>query len=217
MSAPDLLPEPPLVAILRGVRPEEAEPIGRALLDAGIRIVEVPLNSPEPLASIARLARLLAGRALVGAGTLRRAAEVAEVAAAGGRLIVTPHADPAIVREAKARGLVAIPGVATPSEAFAMLDAGADGLKLFPAEMLGPPVVKALKAVLPAGTRLFPVGGITPETMAPFRAAGADGFGLGSALYRPGDGPERVAERARALLAAWRAASGAAALSGAGD
>jgi|DewCreStandDraft_4_1066084.scaffolds.fasta_scaffold00036_216 2-dehydro-3-deoxyphosphogalactonate aldolase len=216
MSGPDVLPEPPLVAILRGVRPEEAEPIGLALLEAGIRIVEVPLNSPEPLASVARLARVLEGRALVGAGTLRRASEVAEVAEAGGRLIVTPHADPAIVREAKARGLLAIPGVATPTEAFAMLDSGADGLKLFPAEMLGPAVVKALKAVLPAGTRLFPVGGITPETMAAFRAAGADGFGLGSALYRPGDGPARVAERARTFLAAWRAAAGADALNGPG-
>jgi 2-dehydro-3-deoxyphosphogalactonate aldolase len=130
---------------------------------------------------------------------------VAEVAAAGGRLIVTPHADPAIVRAAKAEGLLALPGVATPTEAFAMLDAGADGLKLFPAELLGPPVVKALRAVLPAGTRLVPVGGITPETMAGFRAAGARGFGLGSALYRPGAGPAEVAERARAFLTAWRA------------
>jgi 2-dehydro-3-deoxyphosphogalactonate aldolase len=205
MSAPDPWPDPPLVAILRGVRPEEVEEIGLALVEAGLRAVEVPLNSPEPLTSIGRLARALAGRALVGAGTLRRAAEVAEVAAAGGRLIVTPHADPAIVRAAKAEGLLALPGVATPTEAFAMLDAGADGLKLFPAELLGPPVVKALRAVLPAGIRLVPVGGITPETMAAFRAAGARGFGLGSALYRPGAGPAEVAERARAFLAAWSA------------
>lgn len=204
MSAPDPWPDPPLVAILRGVRPEEVEAIGLALVEAGLRIVEVPLNSPEPIASIARLARALAGRALVGAGTLRRSDEVADVAAAGGRLIVTPHADPAIVRTAKAAGLVALPGVATPTEAFAMLDAGADGLKLFPAELLGPPVVKALRAVLPANTRLLPVGGITPAGMAAFRAAGATGFGLGSALYRPGAGPAEVAERARAFLAAWR-------------
>ncbi len=204
MSAPDPWPDPPLVAILRGVRPEEVEAIGLALVEAGLRIVEVPLNSPEPIESIGRLARALAGRALVGAGTLRRIDEVAAVAAAGGRLIVTPHADPAIVRTAKAAGLVALPGVATPTEAFAMLDAGADGLKLFPAELLGPPVVKALRAVLPAGTRLLPVGGITPAGMAAFRAAGATGFGLGSALYRPGAGPAEVAERARAFLAAWR-------------
>lgn len=204
MSASDPWPDPPLVAILRGVRPEEVEAIGLALVEAGLRIVEVPLNSPEPIESIGRLARALAGRALVGAGTLRRIEEVADVAAAGGRLIVTPHADPAIVRTAKAAGLVALPGVATPTEAFAMLDAGADGLKLFPAELLGPPVVKALRAVLPAGTRLLPVGGITPAGMAGFRAAGAAGFGLGSALYRPGDGPAEVAERARAFLAAWR-------------
>ncbi len=188
--------DPPLVAILRGLPPQDAEPIGEALVEAGIRILE----------SIGRLARALAGRALVGAGTMRRPAEVREVAAVGGRLIVSPHADPAIVREAKAAGLAAMPGVATPTEAFAMLDAGADALKLFPAEMLGPPVVKALGAVLPAGTALFPVGGITPETMAAFRAAGATGFGLGSALYRPGATPAAVAERARAFLAAWRAA-----------
>lgn len=205
MSPTDAWPDPPLVAILRGVRPEEAEPIGLALVEAGFAVVEVPLNSPEPLSSIERLARTLAGRALVGAGTLRRPEQVADVAAAGGRLIVTPHADAAIVRAAKAHGLVALPGVATPTEAFAMLDAGADALKLFPAELLGPPVVKALRAVLPAGTRLVPVGGITPATMAGFRAAGAAGFGLGSALYRPGDGPAEVAERARAFLAAWRA------------
>lgn len=199
--------DPPLVAILRGVRPEEAAAIGLALVEAGIRIVEVPLNSPEPLASVERLARALGGRALVGAGTLRRAQDVADVATAGGRLVVTPHADPAIVAAAKAAGLVALPGVATPTEAFAMLEAGADGLKLFPAELLQPPVVKALRAVLPAGARLFPVGGITPETMAGFRAAGADGFGLGSALYRPGATPAEVGERARAFVAAWAGAA----------
>lgn len=202
--------DPPLVAILRGVRPEEAAAIGLALVEAGIRIVEVPLNSPEPLASVERLARALKGRALVGAGTLRNARDVTAVAAAGGRLVVTPHADPAIVRAAREHGLVALPGVATPTEAMAMLEAGADGLKLFPAELLQPPVVKALKAVLPAGVRLFPVGGITPEAMAAFRAAGASGFGLGSALYRPGATPAEVALRARAFLVAWAAGTAAA-------
>jgi len=205
MSSLDAWFDPPIVAILRGVQPEEVEAVGEALVEAGIRVLEVPLNSPKPLESIGRLASTLLGRALVGAGTLRRPAEVSEVARAGGRLIVTPHADASIVREAKGLGLFAVPGVATPTEAFAMLDAGADALKLFPAEMLGPPVVKALAAVLPAGTKLLPVGGITPEAMAAFRTAGAAGFGLGAALYRPGVPPEQVRDRARAFLAAWRA------------
>ncbi len=205
MSSLDAWFDPPIVAILRGVQPEEVEAVGEALVEAGIRVVEVPLNSPKPFESIGRLASTLLGRALVGAGTLRRPAEVSEVARTGGRLIVTPHADASIVREAKGLGLFAVPGVATPTEAFAMLDAGADALKLFPAEMLGPPVVKALAAVLPAGTKLLPVGGITPEAMPAFRAAGAAGFGLGSALYRPGATPEQVRDRARAFLAAWRA------------
>lgn len=205
MSALDPWFEPLLVAILRGVQPAEAEGIGLALVEAGIRIVEVPLNSPEPLLSIARLARALEGRALVGAGTLRQTVEVEAVARAGGRLIVTPHADPAIVRAAKALDLLTIPGVATPTEAFAMLDVGADALKLFPAEMLGPAVVRALRAVLPEGTLLVPVGGITPESVLPFRAAGASGFGLGSALYRAGATPAATAERARAFVTAWRA------------
>jgi 2-dehydro-3-deoxyphosphogalactonate aldolase len=205
MSSLDPWFDPPIVAILRGVQPEEVEAVGEALVEAGIRVLEVPLNSPKPLESIGRLASTLLGRALVGAGTLRRPAEVSEVVRAGARLIVTPHADASIVREAKGLGLFAVPGVATPTEAFAMLDAGADALKLFPAEMLGPPVVKALAAVLPAGTKLLPVGGITPEAMAAFRTAGAAGFGLGSALYRPGVPPEQVRDRARAFLAAWRA------------
>jgi 2-dehydro-3-deoxyphosphogalactonate aldolase len=207
MSDPDAWLDPPLVAILRGVRPEEVVAVGSALGEAGIRIIEVPLNSPEPFVSIERLVRALEDRALVGAGTLRRTSEVAEVARVGGRLVVTPHADPNIVRAAKELGLFAVPGVATPTEAFAMLDAGADALKLFPAEMLGPAVVKALVAVLPTGTRLFPVGGITPEKIAAFRSAGASGFGLGSALYRPGSTAVELCERARAFLDAWRTAS----------
>lgn len=216
MSDLDAWLDPPLVAILRGVRPEEVVAIGSALVEAGICIVEVPLNSPEPFASIERLARALEGRALVGAGTLRRPTEVTEVARAGGRLVVTPHADPHIVRAAKALRLFAIPGVATPTEAFTMLDAGADALKLFPAEMFGPAVVKALVAVLPSGTRLLPVGGIDPEKIAAFRSAGASGFGLGSALYRPGSTPEQVGERARAFVDAWRAVSGAGPISALG-
>jgi 2-dehydro-3-deoxyphosphogalactonate aldolase len=207
MSDPDAWLDPPLVAILRGVRPEEVVAVGSALVEAGIRIIEVPLNSPEPFVSIERLVRALEDRAVVGAGTLLRTSEVAEVARVGGRLVVTPHADPNIVRAAKELGLFAVPGVATPTEAFAMLDAGADALKLFPAEMLGPAVVKALVAVLPTGTRLFPVGGITPEKIAAFRSSGASGFGLGSALYRPGSTAVEVCERARAFLDAWRTAS----------
>jgi len=207
MREPNAWPDPPLVAILRGVRPDEVVAVGWALVDAGIRIIEVPLNSPEPFASIERLARALHDRALVGAGTLRWKNKVAEVARAGGRLVVTPHADPNIVRAAKELDLFAVPGVATPTEAFAMLDAGADALKLFPAEMLGPAVVKALVTVLPTGTRLIPVGGITPEKIATFRSAGASGFGLGSALYRPGSTAAEVCERARAFVDAWRTAT----------
>jgi 2-dehydro-3-deoxyphosphogalactonate aldolase len=176
----------PLIAILRGLRPDEALEIGGALLEAGFQALEVPLNSPEPFESIRVLAEELGARALIGAGTVLRAADVERVAKAGGRLVVLPHGDPSVIREAKRRGLLCVPGVATPTEAFAALDAGADALKLFPAEMLPPAVVKAWRAVLPKDLWLIPVGGITPEAMDPYLAAGADGFGLGSALYRAG-------------------------------
>lgn len=206
MSRADpLAVDPPLVAILRGLAPAEAVPIGEALLAAGFRILEVPLNSPEPFTSIARLAEALGERALIGAGTVLAEGDVARLAAAGGRLCVMPHGDVAIIHAAKRRGLVCLPGVATPTEAFAALAAGADGLKLFPAEALPPAVVRAWRAVLPGGTRLYPVGGITPATMAPYRAAGVAGFGLGSALYRPGMTPAEVGATAAAFLAAWRA------------
>ncbi len=192
----------PLVAILRGLRPEEAEAVGEALVTAGIAILEVPLNSPEPFESIRRLAARFGERALVGAGTVTRAEEVAEVARAGGRLMVTPHADPALVRAAKAADLIAVPGFFTPGEAFAQLFAGADALKLFPAEAASPAVLKALLAVLPKGTPVLPVGGIGAGNLAAWQAAGAAGFGIGSALYRPGDTPAQVGERARILRAA---------------
>jgi 2-dehydro-3-deoxyphosphogalactonate aldolase len=205
MTSPDRLAvDPPLVAILRGLRPEEAVGIGTALLEAGFRLLEVPLNSPEPVASIRHLVASLDGRALIGAGTVLSLDDVGRVADAGGELCVMPHGDVAVIREAKRRGLVCLPGVATPTEAFAALAAGADGLKLFPAEMLPPAVVRAWLAVLPAGTRLYPVGGITPETMAPYLAAGATGFGLGSALYQPGITPAQVAGTAAAFVSAWR-------------
>jgi 2-dehydro-3-deoxyphosphogalactonate aldolase len=198
----------PLIAILRGVRPDEVVAVGRALVDAGFAIVEVPLNSPRPLESITRLAESLGADVLVGAGTVMTADEVHDVAAAGGRLIVMPHGDPAVVRAAKAAGLACTPGVATPTEGFAALANGADALKLFPAELLTPNVVKAMRAVFPKSTRFLPVGGITPDTMAPYVAAGASGFGLGSALYRPNDTPESVATNARMFVDAWRRIAG---------
>jgi 2-dehydro-3-deoxyphosphogalactonate aldolase len=189
----------PLVAILRGVAPAEVEAIGAALIAAGIVVIEVPLNSPDPMASIAALSARFGERALIGAGTVMSAAQVAEVARAGGRLIVTPHADAAVVRAAKEHGMLASPGFFTPAEAFAMLAAGADALKLFPAEAASPAVLRALLAVLPPGTAVLPVGGMAADTLGPWRAAGAAGFGIGSALYRPGDDAAAVARKADAL------------------
>jgi 2-dehydro-3-deoxyphosphogalactonate aldolase len=191
----------PLVAILRGVTPGEAEAIGAALFDAGIRIIEVPLNSPDPLASIRRLADSLGDRALVGAGTVLDPGQVAEVQSAGGRLVVSPNTNPAVIRAAVAAGMVSSPGYFTPSEAFAAIDAGAHALKLFPAEAASPAVVRAQKAVLPKDIPLVVVGGIRPDTMQPWREAGADGFGLGSGLYTPGQSVDETAARARAYVA----------------
>lgn len=196
--------ELPLVAILRGVQPAEAVAIGEALVAAGFRILEVPLNSPEPFASIAALADRFAGEALVGAGTVIDPGDVAELSDAGGRLVVTPHTDPRVIEAAKAAGMACLPGVATPSEAFAALRSGADALKLFPAETLGIAALKAWRAVLPGEVALLPVGGITPESITPWRTAGATGFGLGSALYRPGDRPVEVATAAARFVEAWR-------------
>ncbi|MGZ5846515.1 MAG: 2-dehydro-3-deoxy-6-phosphogalactonate aldolase [Ramlibacter sp.] len=191
----------PLVAILRGLTPAEAVPVGQVLVDAGFRILEVPLNSPDPLASISALAHAFP-QAWVGAGTVLQRGDVGSVQAAGGRLVVAPNFDAEVVRQARDLDLVTLPGVATPTEAFAALDAGASGLKLFPAEMMGPPVVKALRAVLPRDALLLPVGGITPASLAPYRAAGADGFGIGSALYRPGMALDQLRERALDFIAA---------------
>ena len=192
----------PLIAIIRGVEPEEAEAIGDALVEAGIRIVEVPLNSPRPLDSIARLARRLKGRALVGAGTVLRAAEVAEVEAAGGGIIVSPSTNKAVIEATVRGGLVSAPGYFTPSEAFTALEAGAHALKLFPAEAAPPAVVKAQRAVIPRSVPLIVVGGVSPDKMAAYRAAGADGFGLGSALYRPGQSAAEVGARAADFVTA---------------
>ena len=192
----------PLVAILRGVQPAEAESICAALERAGICIVEVPLNSPNPLESISILSRSFGSRMLIGAGTLTEPSQVGEVAAAGGRLIVTPHADAAIVRTAKAAGLFAVPGFFNPTEAFALLQAGADAIKLFPAEVLGPLMLKALRSVLPKSAIIIPVGGVDTEQIAPWMAAGALGLGIGSAIYKPGDDARIVERKAQALVAA---------------
>ncbi|MEP6942282.1 MAG: 2-dehydro-3-deoxy-6-phosphogalactonate aldolase [Betaproteobacteria bacterium] len=204
MNSPSLRPylSPlPLIAVLRGISPVEIGPVGAALGDNGFRILEVPLNSPDPMESIALLARNFGERCLTGAGTVVKVADVARVAQAGGRLVVMPHADVAIIREAKRLGMVCVPGVSTLTEAFAALDAGADGLKMFPAELLTPAVLKAWRAVLPRDTLVFAVGGIRPDNMAPYWDAGADGFGTGSNLYKPGATADSVTAAAAAYAA----------------
>lgn len=194
-----------LIAILRGLHPSEAQAIGNVLYDAGFRTLEVPLNSPQPFESIRILRASLPVDCLVGAGTVLTAQQVEQVKAAGGQVIVMPHSDPHVLRAAKAAGLYLAPGVATPTEAFAALAEGADVLKMFPAEQLGVAVVKAWLAVLPAGTMLIPVGGITPDNMQVFLDAGVSGFGLGSGLFKPGMSPDDVAVRAKAYMQAWNA------------
>ncbi|HEV2042148.1 MAG TPA: 2-dehydro-3-deoxy-6-phosphogalactonate aldolase [Casimicrobiaceae bacterium] len=186
----------PLIAVLRGITPAEIDAVGAALIDNGFRILEVPLNSPAPFDSIARLERRFGEHCLTGAGTVIKVTDVAKVAAAGGKLIVMPHGDVEIVREAKRLGMLCVPGVATPTEAFAALDAGADGLKMFPAEQLSPAALKAWRAVLPKGALVFPVGGIRPDNMTPYWEVGADGFGTGSNLYTPGATADTVREAA---------------------
>lgn len=190
----------PLIGIIRGVTPDEAEATGEAILSAGIRIIEVPLNSPDPLASIERLAKRFGDQALVGAGTVLAPDQVKQVARAGGRIIVSPSTDLTVIRQTVTEGLVSSPGFFTPSEAFAAQNAGANALKLFPAEAASPAVVRALKAVLPSGTPLTIVGGVKPDTMRAWLDAGADGFGLGSGLYRPGQSAAQVAAQARAYV-----------------
>jgi 2-dehydro-3-deoxyphosphogalactonate aldolase len=199
------LAECPLIAIIRGVRPEEAEAIGGAIIDAGIRIVEVPLNSPDPFTSIERLARRFGDEALIGAGTVLDPDDVKRTARAGGRIIVSPSTDAAVIRETWEEGLVSAPGFFTPSEAFTALHAGAHVLKLFPAEAASPAVAKALKAVLPAEAPLIIVGGVKPDNMAPWIEAGARGFGLGSGLFKPGRSAAEVGANARAYVAGVRA------------
>lgn len=195
----------PLVAILRGIMPPEAEAIALALYAEGFRLIEVPLNSPDACGSIARMAKVLPSDAVLGAGTVLTVDAVDAVRAAGGKLIVMPHADVKVIAAAKAAGMICVPGVATPTEAFAALHAGADALKLFPAELVTPTILKAIRVVLPASCALLPVGGITPDGMAVYRKAGAAGFGLGSALYSPGLDAAAVAARARSFVTAWAA------------
>ncbi len=196
--------ELPLVAILRGLKPSEAPAIGDALVEAGFRLLEVPLNSPQPLDSIALLRKRFPD-ALVGAGTVLKAQEVRDVAAAGGELIVAPNFNREVVVETVKLGMVSLPGIMTPTEAFAALDAGAHGLKLFPAELASPAVVKAMLAVLPKGTPLIPVGGIAANNLQGWHTGGAAGFGLGSSLYKPGDDAATVAKKAAAIVTAWKA------------
>jgi 2-dehydro-3-deoxyphosphogalactonate aldolase len=195
-----------VIAILRGLGPDEALAVGRALRDGGVSILEVPLNSPRPFESIEKLARAFGDEALVGAGTVLRPDDVDRVADTGARLVIAPNADAGVIAHAKARGLLAIPGVATPTEAFAALAVGADALKMFPAEMLGPPVLRAWRAVLPGDVRLFSVGGIDALSIAAFKAAGAAGVGVGSALFTPGMAPSEIERRARSLTQTWIAA-----------
>lgn len=201
----DRLKRWPLVAILRGIKPGEAPDIGTMLVETGFTIIEVPLNSPEPYASIVRLAKRLGDKALVGAGTVTDWEQVTKVADAGGRVIVMPHADERVVEAAKRRNLFVVPGFATPTEAFRMIHAGADAIKLFPAEANPPKVLKALRAVLPREVPILPVGGITPQNMNEYWIAGADGFGLGSALYIPGMTVEQVAQSTTAFRLALQA------------
>ena len=195
----------PLVAILRGLTPEEAPDIGDALVDAGFTLIEGPLNSPDPLRSIELLADRLGDRALFGAGTVLTVAQVREVDAAGGRFIVSPNTNADVIRATRSLGMDSLPGYFTASEAFAALEAGATGLKLFPADAVDPAMVKAHRAVLPRDTRVLAVGGINAANMADWRAAGVDGFGLGSNLYKAGKTACDVAADARAIISAWEA------------
>jgi 2-dehydro-3-deoxyphosphogalactonate aldolase len=196
----------PLVAILRGLEPERAVAVGETLVECGFDIIEVPLNSPDPLTSIAALVQALGSRALIGAGTVLREAEVDALAAIGAQLVVSPNCNPAVIRRTAAHGMVSMPGVVTPTEMFAALEAGATGLKIFPAEMVSPAIIRAVRAVLPPQVPVLAVGGINDGNMGEFLAAGASGFGIGGSLFKPGKPLEAIAADACAILAAFRAA-----------
>lgn len=208
MTAPErfleLLGQCPLIAIIRGVEPDEAEAVGSALFESGIRIAEVPLNSPRPLDSIERLSAKFGRDALVGAGTVLHVDEVEEVRSAGGQLIVSPSTDAGVISATAAAGMASCPGFFTPTEAFTAIDAGAHALKLFPAEGVSPKTLRAMLAVLPRQLPVIVVGGVTPESMASWIEAGATGFGLGSGLYRPGQSPVETGRKAKAYVEAVR-------------
>lgn len=207
ISLNDALAQNPLIAILRGLVPDQADEVSDALVTAGFRIIEVPLNSPDPLVSIDRMVRRHGDQTIIGAGTVLTVPQVEQVAQAGGRIIVSPNMNPEVGRAAVELGLSWCPGVMTPTEAFAALDIGADVLKFFPAEMVPPSAIKAMRAVLPAHAVVAAVGGIAPETLASYHAVGVDGFGLGSALFKPGYAIDDIAQRAGAFVAAWEALS----------
>lgn len=198
----------PLVAILRGLEPERAVAVGEVLVEAGFDIIEVPLNSPEPLTSIAALVEALGDCALIGAGTVLTEAQVDDLAAIGAQLVVSPNCNPAVIRRTAAHGMVSMPGVVTPTEMFAALEAGATGLKIFPAEMVSPAIIKAVRAVLPPQVPVLAVGGINAGNMGTFLAAGAAGFGIGGSLFKPGKPLAEIDADARAIVAAFRAAQG---------
>jgi 2-dehydro-3-deoxyphosphogalactonate aldolase len=205
MSRVFLVGHRPLIAILRGLEPERAAAVAYALVDAGISLIEVPLNSPDPLSSIEAIIAAVGDAALVGAGTVLDTGAVRSLAGIGARLVVAPNCNAAVIDAAVASGMIALPGVLTPTEMFAAIAAGAHGLKIFPAELVPPAAVKAVRAVLPPGLPLFMVGGISAANMAAYRAAGATGFGLGSSLFTPGKPLADIAAAAKAVVAAWDA------------
>jgi 2-dehydro-3-deoxyphosphogalactonate aldolase len=199
----EILRDRPLIAILRGITPDDAAEVAEALCDAGFKCLEVPLNSPSPMESIRRIRDALGARAMIGAGTVLTAEAVGAAADAGAQIMISPNTDAAVISATRKAGMISLPGFSSPSEAFRAIDVGADGLKLFPAEAAGPQVLRAIKAVLPPDMPVFPVGGIAPEAMRAYRAAGAAGFGIGGALYQPGATASDVATRAQAFVKAW--------------